>query len=801
MSGRFTPRGRDNRGGRGRYGGRDIRGGRGRGRFQGRQGRNTAAPKKLEMKFFPHGIGRETQSVTYDTVKDAIVSYVQRTYKHGQDIAMSLRDLSKMDLTTLAPIRGQSEATETQENQMEQQGLDIMYQAKLEKYLDRKDTLDQNMTKSYALIYDNYCNKIMQNRIEEHPDYEGTIRDDPIELLMKIKVLMHDPIRAKYPFASLTEAILRMLHLKQSEDEILLDYVKRFKQSRDITKSHVGTDILDKFIENTREYQDETDDDAKKKMKDGAFDKWMSYLLLRNSDQGKYGSLLTGLSSQFSMQNNQYPKTVRDATDILSNHKFDKRSTFKGSQRFQRQKRDWNSKKDDDEETHPSTIITSETSFAQSGKPQICYCCGKKGHISPDCPDKNTIQKEDWYIKRAELHMQTENHNEQDDNASTIVDSASHASAHTQRVAWSGLLIAKTATEGESHYNDDQEMGSRLKNWITLDNGSTLSLFSNPELVEDIRKSDKTLVLATNAGVTTSNQEATVPGFGKVYFNEDAIANIFGLSDLKKKYRMTYDSEKEDAFIVHIENKIIKFECSPEGLYQYEVSKTYRKNIKKPNETEKSGESHLIGTVTENRKGYTLRQFERAKEARKLYHIVGTPTMDNFKSLLRMNIIKNCPVTVEDINIAEKIFGPDVSSLKGKSTRRKPNPVRKDLIEIPKELILKHHNIELCMDTMYVNECGMLTAIDRTIKYRSLIPIQTRHHEEYYRALDTILRQYNSAGFVITEIHCDGDYRGMMEKVKDDLGDVKMNFTNAQDHVPEAERNNRTIKERIRAAY
>jgi hypothetical protein len=40
----------------------------------------------------------------------------------------------------------------------------------------------------------------------------------------------------------------------------------------------------------------------------------------------------------------------------------------------------------------------------------------------------------------------------------------------------------------------------------------------------------------------------------------------------------------------------------------------------------------------------------------------------------------------------------------------------------------------------------------------------------------------------------------MMEKVDDDL-DVKMNFTNAQDHVPEAERNNGTIKERIRAAF
>jgi hypothetical protein len=65
-----------------------------------------------------------------------------------------------------------------------------------------------------------------------------------------------------------------------------------------------------------------------------------------------------------------------------------------------------------------------------------------------------------------------------------------------------------------------------------------------------------------------------------------------------------------------------------------------------------------------------------------------------------MNVIKNCPMTVEDINIAENIFGPDMSSLKGKSTRCKPKPVRIDLIEILKELITKHHDIKLCMDTM-----------------------------------------------------------------------------------------------------
>jgi hypothetical protein len=78
--------------------------------------------------------------------------------------------------------------------------------------------------------------------------------------------------------------------------------------------------------------------------------------------------------------------------------------------------------------------------------------------------------------------------------------------------------------------------------------------------------------------------------------------------------------------------------------------------------------------------------------------------------------------------------------------------------------------------------------------------MNTRQHEEYYRALDQILWHYNQAGFVIKEIHCDGEFRRMMERVNDDL-DVNMNFTNAQDHVPEAQRNNQTIKERIRAAY
>jgi hypothetical protein len=86
------------------------------------------------------------------------------------------------------------------------------------------------------------------------------------------------------------------------------------------------------------------------------------------------------------------------------------------------------------------------------------------------------------------------------------------------------------------------------------------------------------------------------------------------------------------------------------------------------------------------------------------------------------------------------------------------------------------------------------------IQFRSTLPIENCTHEEYCSILDMVLQLYNSAGLHIKTIHCIGEFRAMMDKVKDDLG-VCMNFTNAMDHVPEAERNNRTIKEQVQAAY
>ena len=125
------------------------------------------------------------------------------------------------------------------------------------------------------------------------------------------------------------------------------------------------------------------------------------------------------------------------------------------------------------------------------------------------------------------------------------------------------------------------------------------------------------------------------------------------------------------------------------------------------------------------------RQMERAKVARKLYHIVGSPTLEAFKAMLKSNIIKNCLVTAADMDIAERIYGPAISTLKGKTTRKTPKPVVADEEMILSELLMKHRQIELCMDTMFVNNQPFLTNIDKSVRFRSLVPLKSRSGEEY----------------------------------------------------------------------
>jgi hypothetical protein len=197
--------------------------------------------------------------------------------------------------------------------------------------------------------------------------------------------------------------------------------------------------------------------------------------------------------------------------------------------------------------------------------------------------------------------------------------------------------------------------------WILLDSQSTISVFNNPAMVQNIRDSGCTLRAITNGGYQDSSQIGDFPNLGEVWFNPFSIANILSLADVCKVCRVTMDSYKTPSINVHRKDgSIMLFVEHPSGLYEYDS------NVSNNSVTAYT----LVSTVAHQKKIFTPRQVRDADLARSLYRYIGRPSEADFQRILRNNFIRNCPVTPTDAAHALTIYGHDFAYIKGTTTQR-----------------------------------------------------------------------------------------------------------------------------------
>jgi hypothetical protein len=97
--------------------------------------------------------------------------------------------------------------------------------------------------------------------------------------------------------------------------------------------------------------------------------------------------------------------------------------------------------------------------------------------------------------------------------------------------------------------------------------------------------------------------------------------------------------------------------------------------------------------------------------------MVGYPSEKDFKNMVSSNMIRNCPVKPEDISAANKIFGPNVASLKGKTVRATQDPVLTEYVQIPREIVDLNKNVTITADIMFVGGIGFMITSSRGIKF------------------------------------------------------------------------------------
>ena len=128
----------------------------------------------------------------------------------------------------------------------------------------------------------------------------------------------------------------------------------------------------------------------------------------------------------------------------------------------------------------------------------------------------------------------------------------------------------------------------------------------------------------------------------------------------------------------------------------------------------------------ENSEWCTKRQINKAKEAQNLHQMMMFPSASNFKNAIKMNCIHNCPITVDDINLAKDVFGKDIFALKGKTTQRSPFAVTIDTIDIPPETVKLHNDIFLGIDIFHINGLAFLLQCHQKLNWSQQKKLETR---------------------------------------------------------------------------
>jgi hypothetical protein len=201
--------------------------------------KSSFKPKsKKEYKFTPLDSSSSVAQVSYATVKEHLLVYIQKEFGTGMlDIYDSIDKEATLDLEKELPKVRTFTNKDDKIAEIENKAYTYDYRDDMKVHKQRVLTFKENLVKVYGLIWDNYMSSTMQNRIEQHPEYASKIKNNPVELMLAIQASMHETVRAQMSILTLFSALTKFFTYKQKEDMTNAEHLKGFKEHRDVFKT------------------------------------------------------------------------------------------------------------------------------------------------------------------------------------------------------------------------------------------------------------------------------------------------------------------------------------------------------------------------------------------------------------------------------------------------------------------------------------------------------------------------------------------------------------------------------------
>ncbi len=196
----------------------------------------------------------------------------------------------------------------------------------------------------------------------------------------------------------------------------------------------------------------------------------------------------------------------------------------------------------------------------------------------------------------------------------------------------------------------------------------------------------------------------------------------------------------------------------------------------------------FVNTVSKNKASFTKRQIKEVEVApRSLYSKLKYLSWKDFKWIIRSNQIKDCPVTVEHVDTALKIWGKNIAVLKGKTTQTKLDLVARDFVKVPVELLKLHKEVYITADLFFVNKIPFFLMLSCKICFTAINHLADRTVPQIFTAFKEIYQYYLQRGFHITMVHADGEFAPLKVLIESLPGGPMVNLASPNEHVPKIE--------------
>ena len=167
-----------------------------------------------------------------------------------------------------------------------------------------------------------------------------------------------------------------------------------------------------------------------------------------------------------------------------------------------------------------------------------------------------------------------------------------------------------------------------------------------------------------------------------------------------------------------------------------------------------------------------------------MYHIMGYPSIEDFKNAIKYRYIDDCPITITDIEIAEDIFGKDIHALKGKTVRKAPVRVEINMIAMPEKILKLHQNITMGIDFMFVNGIPFFIMVSSKIKFITVECVASMSLQTVLKCFESLLKFYNSQGFIIENLMGNDQFELLNPTLEEEYN-INFNPASANEHITE----------------